>query len=38
MVMVGVASTVKDDPALATPLTVTTTLLVVAPDGTTVWN
>ena len=34
-VIVGVPSTVKDEPALATPLTVTTTLPVDAPDGTT---
>jgi len=32
---VGVASTVNDEPLLATLLTVTTTLPVVAPDGTT---
>ena len=32
--MVGVARTVKDEPALATPLTVMTTLPVVAPVGT----
>ena len=35
LVMVGVGSTVKGDPALDTPLTVTTTLPVVAPVGTT---
>ena len=34
LVMVGVSSTVNDDPALATPLTVTTTLPVAAPFGT----
>src|SRR5215467_12390847 len=33
--MVGVAVTVKADPLLATPPTVTTTLPVVAPAGTT---
>ena len=33
--MVGVARTVKAEPALATPLTVTTTLPEVAPVGTT---
>src|SRR5437667_6916742 len=32
--MLGTASTVNDTPALATPLTVTTTLPVVAPAGT----
>ena len=31
LVMLGAATTVNDDPALATPLTVTTTLPVVAP-------
>src|SRR5262249_49190836 len=34
LVMVGVGSTVKPKPLLATPLTVTTTLPVVAPAGT----
>ena len=34
LVMLGAATTVNDDPALATPLTVTTTLPVVAPVGT----
>ena len=34
-VIVGVPSTVKDGPALATPLTVTTTFPINAPDGTT---
>jgi len=34
LVMLGVSSTVNVDPALATPLTVTTTLPVAAPFGT----
>jgi hypothetical protein len=34
LVMLGAATTVNDDPLLATPLTVTTTLPVVAPVGT----
>src|SRR5438552_15301162 len=34
LLMLGTASTVNDTPALATPLTVTTTLPVVAPAGT----
>jgi hypothetical protein len=34
--MLGVANTVNDLPLLATPLTVTTTLPVVAPVGTVV--
>jgi len=34
LVMLGAATTVKDEPLLATPLTVTTTLPVVAPVGT----
>jgi hypothetical protein len=34
LVMLGVGNTVNDVPALATPLTVTTTFPVVAPDGT----
>ncbi len=36
LVMLGVANTVNDLPLLATPLTVTTTLPVVAPVGTVV--
>jgi hypothetical protein len=35
LVMLGAATTVKDEPLLATPLTVTTTLPVLAPVGTT---
>ena len=34
LVMLGADTTVNDDPLLATPLTVTTTLPVVAPVGT----
>ena len=34
LVMLGAETTVNDDPLLATPLTVTTTLPVVAPEGT----
>ena len=34
LVMLGAVTTVNGDPALATPLTVTTTLPVVAPPGT----
>ena len=34
LVIVGVARTVKEEPLLAVPLTVTTTLPVVAPLGT----
>jgi hypothetical protein len=34
LLMLGVSSTVKGFPMLATPLTVTTTLPVVAPAGT----